>query len=152
MSVFMMFLELLQEYLLLNSLDFLFFRLAFALASENAVDLLNFVSVHGLWEFDFEVDHQIAVLVGRLVERHAQALARHHCVRLDDLARFILYPYDSTVKVHDCELNPCESLEKCYFFFHVQICALASVDLVGSDLYHGNHISWLDVRDAVTLA
>ena len=115
------------------------------------MDLSHLGLVHGLWEFDLEIDEEVSELVRSLVEWHTQTFAGHDCVGFEDFTCIILYPDDAAIQVHDGEIDSSQGLEQGDLPLDVEISSLSGVDLIGSNFDDGDNISWLNIRNAISL-
>ena len=75
----------------------------FRLPWENICYFWYLIIVEFLWEFNLEIDEQVSKFIWRFMERHAEPLATHHLIWLDDFS-FVILNSDLT------------SIEMCYYY------------------------------------
>ena len=70
-SIFMAILECLEFYVIGNCINLSLLITRFRLTFEGGLHGSHFTLVHRVWEYYFEVDEQVSVLIRSLMERHS---------------------------------------------------------------------------------
>ena len=81
------------------------------LSLKNFLNFFDLGWIHWVWELDFKVDKKITKFIGSLMEWHTKTFTCHSCIWLDSFALLILNSDHSSIKMHNCEINSCQSFQ-----------------------------------------